>query len=86
MACTEIDQSRDFTMVYYVPGQTEETELIELQFFKHTSRSKKSYTVDHLTNTAPRLHALTRQTSILDVKRLVLERMRGIFNEPPEDD
>lgn len=73
-------------MVYHVPGQTEDSSVIEFNFFKHSARTKKSYSVDHLTNSAPRLFALTRQTSIMDVKRVILDRMRGIFAEAPADD
>ena len=49
-------------------------------------RTKKSYTVDHLEKSAPRMFALTKETSLMDVKRLILEKMRGIFENEPEND
>ena len=73
-------------MVYYVPGQTEETEVIELNFHKVQKRGKNSFTADQIEKALPRLHAMTRETTIMDVKRLILEKMRGIFEKVPEDD
>mmetsp|Transcript_23056 Transcript_23056/g.28605 ORF Transcript_23056/g.28605 Transcript_23056/m.28605 type:complete len:135 (+) Transcript_23056:469-873(+) len=73
-------------MIYHVPGMTPESELVEFNFFKHASRTKRSYTVDFVEKSAPRIFPLTRETTILDVKRTVLERMRGVFNSAPEDD
>ena len=34
----------------------------------------------------PRFFALTSETTLMDVKRMILEKMRGIFNEAPETD
>ena len=73
-------------MVYHVPNQTEQTQVVELNFFKMTKRNKRSYTVDHLDRSAPRLYALTPETTVMDVKRLILRKMRGIFESEPEDD
>ena len=84
--CFDIDQDREYTMVYYVPGQTEETEVIELNFHKVQKRGKNSYTVDQIEKALPRLYAMTRETTIMDVKRLILEKMRGVFEKVPEDD
>ncbi len=69
-----------------MPGQTAETEPVELQWFKWTRRTKKSYSVDHIEKSAPRLFALTKETTLMDIKRLILEKMRGIFENEPEDD
>ena len=34
----------------------------------------------------PRFFALTSETTLMDVKRMILEKLRGIFNEAPETD
>ena len=84
--CDEIDQDREYTMVYHVPNQTEQTQIVEFNFFKHAKRNARSYTVDALEKSAPRLFALTPETTIMDVKRVVIEKLRGIFDEVPETD
>ncbi len=84
--CFDIDQDREYTMVYYVPDQTEETTLIEFNFHKLQKRGKNSYTSDHIEKSLPRIYALTRETTIMDVKRLILQKMRGVFEKEPEDD
>ena len=33
-SCDDIDQDRDYTMVYHVPNQTEDTSIVEFNFFK----------------------------------------------------
>lgn len=82
----DIDQDREYTMVYHVPNQTEETEIVEFNFHKHQKRGKNSYTTDLIEKSAPRLHALSRETSLMDIKRLVYQKMRGIFDKEPEGD
>ena len=73
-------------MVYHVPNQTEETQLIEFNFIKHIKRGKNNYTTDFMDKSAPRLFALTKETTIMDVKRMVLSKLRGIFEKFPETD
>ena len=34
----------------------------------------------------PRFFALTPETTLMDVKRMILEKLRGIFDEAPADD
>ena len=34
----------------------------------------------------PRFFALTPETTLMDVKRMILEKLRGIFDEAPESD
>jgi len=51
-----------------------------------SKRSQNSYTVDSVEKSAPRFLALTKDTSVMEVKRLVLAKMRGIFTEAPQDD
>lgn len=85
-SCDDIDQDREYTMVYHVPNQTEETKVIEFNFLKHQKRGKNSYTTEMLEKSAPRLFALNNETTIMDVKRLILEKMRGIFLTAPEND
>lgn len=82
----DIDQEREYTMVYHVPGMSEEKSLVELSFFKLKFRTKTSYTTEHVDKSCPRLFALTKETSLMDVKRLMVERLRGIFEKLPEDD
>ena len=73
-------------MAYHVPGRTEESKLVEMNFFKHQKRGANSFTVNLLEKSYPRLHWLSKETSIMDIKRLVLDKMRGIFEEAPADD
>ena len=76
-SCNDIDD-RDDTMVYHVPNQTADTTVIEFNFFKVMSRSR-GYTADVMRDAMPRLFALGDDMSIMDVKRLIFEKMRGIF-------
>ena len=73
-------------MVYHVPNQTEETKVVEFNFLKHQKRGKNSYTTEMLEKSGPRLFALTNDMTIMDVKRLILDKMRGIFTVAPEND
>ena len=52
---------------------------MELNFYKMTKRGQRSFTVEHVEKSVPRLFAMTKETTILDVKNLVKEKMRGIF-------
>lgn len=85
-SCNDIDQDREYTMVYHVPNQTEETKVIEFNFIKHMKRGKNNYTTDFVDKSAPRLFALSNDTTIMDVKRMVLTKLRGIFETDPETD
>jgi len=55
--------------VYHVPGLSAETELIELNFFKMAKRGKANFTIDSVDKSAPRFLALTKDTTLMDVKR-----------------
>ena len=79
MPCDAIDQDREDTMVYHVPGRAEGSKIIEFNFFSHKQRGPRSYTVNFVEKACPRLYALSSESTVMDVKRLVLERMRGIF-------
>ena len=73
VSCYEIEADRfEKTYVYHVPNLSERTQLIELNFFKMSKRSKNSFTVDSVEKSAPRFLALTNDTSVMEVKRLVL--------------
>jgi len=58
--CDDIDQDREFTMVYHVPNQSEDTRVVEFNFIKHQKRGKSNYTTDFCDKAAPRLFALTK--------------------------
>lgn len=74
-------------MIYHVPGSSKkESQLIEINFYKMSKRGKSSFSVSSVDRSAPRIFALTKQTTIMDVKRLILEKMRGIFDTVPEGD
>lgn len=73
-------------MVYHVPNHTEETKLIEFNFIKYIKRNKNNYTTDFLDKSLPRLYALRSDTTIMDVKRLVKDKLRGVFSIDPETD
>jgi hypothetical protein len=69
-SCFDIEQDRyERTMVYHVPGLTAETEPIEVNFFKMAKRGKTSLTVDSVDKSAPRFLALTKESTLMDVKR-----------------
>lgn len=53
--CDDVDQEYNYTMIYNVPGQTAETQLVEFNWFKYQKRTKKSYTVDRIEKSVPRL-------------------------------
>lgn len=60
--------------------------MVEFNFYKMMKRGQRSFTVDHIEKSAPRLFALTNASTIMDVKRLVKEKMRGIWETVPETD
>ena len=39
-----------------------------------------------LEKACPRLYAVSNESSIMDVKRMVVEKLRGIFESVPADD
>ena len=73
-------------MVYHVPGRTESTKVVELNFHNLKMRGKRNYTVDIVEKSCPRLCAFTNETTIMDVKRHMLSNMRGIFEKAPAND
>lgn len=87
-SCFDIEQDRyERTMIFHVPGiSKKESQLIELNFFKMSKRGKNSFSVSSVDRSAPRIFALTKETTIMDVKRLIVEKMRGIFDTVPEDE
>jgi len=82
----DIDQEREYTMVFHVANKTPESHLVEFNFFQYCQKNKKSFTVDHLEKSAPRFFSLTNETTLLDVKKLIVEKMGGIFKSEPEND
>ena len=85
-SCDDIDQDRDYTMVYHVPNQTEDSSIVEFNFFKQTRGYGGRLRVDLILSSAPRLFAIQANNTIMDIKRMVLEKMRGVFAEVPEND
>ena len=59
-------------MIYHVPGiSKKESILIELNFYKMSKRGTRSFSVTSVDRQAPRVFALTKETTIMDVKRLI---------------
>ena len=61
--------------------EAEESQLVEFNFYKINYRNKGI--VD---KALPRLFALSPETSLLQIKRLIADKLRGIFMEMPEND
>lgn len=73
-------------MVYHVPGRSESTKTVELNFHNLKKRGKRNFTVEFVDKSCPRLCAFTIETTIMDVKRHILSKMRGIFEKAPTND
>lgn len=86
----EIEQRSDYTMVYHVPGRAQEgAKAVELNFYQWKKRGAKSYTVDRLEKSCPKIVALTPETTLMELKRLILDKYKGIFysaNAPEGDE
>ena len=41
---------------------------------------------DIMEKSCPRFFALSSETTLMDVKRMILDKLRGIFEEAPESD
>ena len=79
-------QERSNTMVYHVPNRSEQTRVVEFNFFYWKKRGAKNHSEEFINKSCPRLYALNMDTTIMDVKKLIFEKMRGIFRRAPEDD
>jgi len=53
--CDDVVEGHGYTMIYHVPGKTAETQLVEFNWFKYQKRTKKSFTVDRIEKSVPRL-------------------------------
>ena len=73
-------------MVYHVPNRSEQTRVVEFNFFYLKKRGNKSHSEEFVNKSCPRLYALNMDTTIMDVKKLIYEKMRGIFRRAIEDD
>ena len=75
-------------MIYHVPKSPfqpyqdeEDNQIIELNFFKSRDRH-----VELVEKAIPRLFAINLGTSLMQVKRMIHDNLRGIFAETIEDD
>ena len=77
--CLDIDQDFKKTNIFHVPNQTENTKNIEVNFFRYMQRYGSNYTCDLMDRACPRFFALSPETTLMDIKRLILEKLRGVF-------
>ena len=75
-------------MIYHVPKSPfqpyqdeEDNQIVELNFFKLSGQS-----LELVDKAIPRLFALNLGTSLMQVKRMIHDNLRGIFTEAIEDD
>ena len=84
--CDNIEQDFKKTNIYHVPNQTENTKNIEFNFFRKMYSYSGAEKYDIMEKSCPRFFALTPETTLMDVKRMILDKLRGIFEEAPESD
>ena len=74
-------------MLYHVPKQKQDDVLIELNWWKRTFTSKRSYRDNEVKDSVPRFAALNPAANFFEIKQQLSKMIRGVFGtDPAEDD
>lgn len=81
----DVDSRSESVLLYHVPKETETSVRTECLFYKVITKNKKSYYED-IPKMLARLMYFEPDMTILQVKRKIYEKIRGVFKKPIEDD